>query len=81
MTRPDEEHAENLARRSRLIASVIIGTVALWVLAQYVGAQLDVPTRWLGLLDLIALVALGWALVAVIQLWRARRSEGGPDAR
>ncbi|GIT92912.1 hypothetical protein JANAI62_33700 [Jannaschia pagri] len=69
MTEPTP-HDRQIARIQRNAALVILGTFAVWLPAQGLAAWLDLPVRLMGLLDLVALAALAWALIL---LWRVRR--------
>ncbi|MEL6585096.1 MAG: DUF5337 family protein [Pseudomonadota bacterium] len=64
-----------IAKRQRLVATVILGAIFLRVVAQGVGAYLDLPTRWVILADLAALGALAWALIVLVGVWRLRREK------
>lgn len=72
MTEPSQTLRDR-ARRQRRIAVTILGAFAVWAAAQFVGARLGVPARWIALLDLAALAVLGWAVVSALGLWRTRK--------
>ncbi|MCK0168978.1 DUF5337 domain-containing protein [Jannaschia sp. S6380] len=74
MTRPPD-HEMAIARRSRMVAMVIVGTALLWMVAQFAGANLGVPVRWMVLIDLIALAALAWAMIVAVGIWKMRRDK------
>ena len=63
------------AARSRLVGGVIVGTALVWMTAQFAGARLGVPVRWMVLIDLAALAAMVWAMIVAVGLWRARRDK------
>lgn len=65
-----------LARKARVAALVMAGSVLLWLGAQALGAALGWPVRFVFLFDFAAMAALFWALVVTFQIWRARRSPG-----
>ncbi|MEL7212482.1 MAG: DUF5337 domain-containing protein [Pseudomonadota bacterium] len=67
----DEEAA--LARKGRVAALVIAGTMLIWLAAQVAGPALGMPGRFTFLFDFAALAGLFWALVVTYQIWRARR--------
>ncbi|MEM6385719.1 MAG: DUF5337 domain-containing protein [Pseudomonadota bacterium] len=67
------EREKELARLGRLISIVIAGTMILWMLAQWVGAELGLPSAYVFLFDLFALAGFLWALIVTRQLWRKRR--------
>jgi hypothetical protein len=76
--RPQDRGAEDaIARKGRMAALVIAGSVTLWVLAQWVGPQLGMQLRFAFLVDFAALAALFWALVVTYQIWRARQNGKG----
>ncbi len=64
-----------IAKRQRTASIVIIGTFAIWVIVQALGAYLGLPVRWVALVDLVALAALAWALIIVVGVWRMRREK------
>lgn len=63
----------DVASRQRRIATVILGTLAVWAVVQFLAARFDWPIRWAALVDLAALAGLGWAVVMAVGLWRARK--------
>ncbi|MGR3513259.1 MAG: DUF5337 domain-containing protein [Paracoccaceae bacterium] len=67
------EREKELARLGRLISIVIAGTMILWMVAQWVGSELNLPTEYVFLFDLFALAGFLWALIVTRQLWRKRR--------
>jgi hypothetical protein len=64
-----------IAKHQRNVALIILGTFAVWLPLQWAGAAYGIPARWLGLADLIALAALGWALFTLLRVRRLRREE------
>lgn len=72
MTAPDPKDVR-LAAQARLVAFVLVGTMAAWLGLQWVGGQWGWDTRYAVLFDLAALAAFLWALVVTYQIWRARR--------
>jgi hypothetical protein len=66
-----------IARKGRMAALVIAGSVTIWVLAQWVGPAIGLPVRFAFLVDFAALAALFWALVVTYQIWRARQHGRG----
>lgn len=60
------------ARKARMVAIVMIATMAVWMGAQVLGGQLGLPARFVFLFDFAALAAFFWALVVTFQIWRAR---------
>ena len=62
-------------KQSRRAAIVIAGTMLGWMLLQQIGAQYNWPLKYTLLVDLFALAGFIWALIVVLQIWRARRAE------
>lgn len=71
MTKPAPQDPD--AAQSRRVGLVIVGTVVLWMGAQWLGGEMGWQTRYVFLFDLAALAAFLWALVVTYQLWRRRR--------
>ena len=69
----DPDLQKSLSRQARLASVVIAGTMVLWMLAQLIGGQLGLPSRYVFLFDLFALAGFFWALVVTWQIWRKRR--------
>jgi len=46
----------------------------VWMGAQWLGAQMGWPIRFVFLFDLAAIAAMIWALVVTYQIWRARQN-------
>jgi hypothetical protein len=72
MTRPDPADVQRAAR-VRLVAIVLVGTMVLWMGAQFLGGKLGLETRFVFLFDLAAIAGFLWALVVTYQIWRGRR--------
>ena len=68
---------QQMARKGRMVALVIAGTMLIWMAAQVVGKAAGLPGRYALLLDFAAIAALVWALVNVYQIWRARQGMQG----
>ena len=68
---------EQLARKGRIVALVIAGSMVLWMVAQFIGKAAGLPGRYALLFDFAAIAALVWALVNIFQIWRARRATQG----
>jgi len=60
-------------RRGRRAALVIAGAFTAWLGLQWLGGALGWPPALALVFDLAAFVALGWALVEALRLWRARQ--------
>jgi hypothetical protein len=70
--RPDPADAHR-ARQARLVAYVLVGTMALWLGAQWLGGALGWDTRYVFLFDFAAIAAFVWAIVVTYQIWRGRQ--------
>ncbi|MEM1164054.1 MAG: DUF5337 domain-containing protein [Pseudomonadota bacterium] len=68
-----------LARRARVVAVVIAGTVVMWIGAQWLGGAIGLPVRYVFLFDFAAIGALVWALVVTVQIQRRRREAAEQD--
>ncbi|MEO8531026.1 MAG: DUF5337 domain-containing protein [Deltaproteobacteria bacterium] len=64
---------KEIARQGRLVALVIAGAGALWVLAQVFGPRLGLAGEYAFLVDLVALAAFVWAMYVAYGMWRKRR--------
>ena len=62
-----------LSRQARNVGIVMAATMILWVLANFAGRALGLPGRYAVLIDLMALAAFIWALVATFRIWQKRR--------
>lgn len=71
------DQEKSLARQARLVALVIAGTMVLWMLAQWVGREMGLATRFVFLFDMLALAAFFWAFIVTFQIWRKRRDNQG----
>ena len=67
----------DIARKGRMVALVIVGTMILWMALQWIGSMLAWPARYVFLMDFAAIGALIWALVVAYQIWRARQDNQG----
>jgi membrane protein implicated in regulation of membrane protease activity len=74
MTQGDEARRRAVRRASIVIAAAMLAWFGLTAL----GGALGLPPGLAFVADLAALAALGWAMVTLYRVWRARR--GGPDA-
>jgi hypothetical protein len=61
------------ARKARTVGTVLIVTMAIWLLVQIVGGEMGLPVRFAFLFDFAAIAAFLWAMVVTWQLWRARQ--------
>lgn len=74
---PDTALEAAIARRGRIVALIIAGTMLLWLGAQWIGPAMGMPGRYALLFDLAALAALIWAMFNIYQMRRARRDNQG----
>ncbi len=70
---PEQDMA--LARQARMVALVLVGTVVLWMGAQFLGGKMRWDVRYVFLFDLAAMAAFFWTLVVTYRLWRKRRNK------
>ena len=68
---------EQLARRGRMVALVIAGSMLIWLGLQWLGPMVGLAGRYAFLFDFAAIAALIWALFVIFQIRRARRSMQG----
>ena len=64
---------QDFNRRGRAIALVIVGTALGWIVANVMGAALDLSQGWRALFDLAAIGGFVWALWMLYGLWRERQ--------
>lgn len=60
------------ARQARLVAIVLIATMALWLAAQWLGGQYGWPPRYALLFDLAAAAGFVWAMIVTYRIARKR---------
>ncbi len=72
-----EQTEQQQARKGRIVALVIAGTMLIWMAIQFVGKAAGLPGRYALLFDFAAIAALIWALVNIFQIWRARQGMQG----
>ena len=70
--RPDPSDLKRAAQ-ARLVGLVLVGTMVLWLGAQWLGGRFGWETRYVFLFDLAALAGFLWAMVVTYQIWRGRR--------
>jgi hypothetical protein len=73
-TEPSEIAKRN-AKDARLVAIVLVATMALWLGAQWLGGQLGWEARFVFLFDLAALAAFLWTMVVTYRIWARGKSE------
>jgi hypothetical protein len=59
---------------ARLIAVVIALAALLWLGVEYLGGQMNWPSKYVFLADLSAGAAFLWAMIASYRLWRKRQA-------
>jgi hypothetical protein len=70
---PSKTDIQN-ARDSRLVAIVLVGTMALWLVAQWMGGHFGWEARFVFLFDLAAMAAFFWTMVVTYRIWRRNKS-------
>lgn len=70
---PLREAALARARQARTVAIVIAATIALWMLAQLVGAEYGWDPRLAFVFDAAALAAFLWAMFRTWHIWQRGR--------
>ena len=66
--RPDEQKAQ-----TRLASIVILVAMLGWMLVNFLGGKLGLPTRFAFLADFAAMAAFAWALIVLFKVWRQRQ--------
>jgi len=61
---------ETAKKHIRTASIVIFFTIILWMLAQFIGGRLGLPTRYAFLLDFAAMASFAWALYVLWNAWR-----------
>ena len=81
MAAPRKHHPAQAAKSAaadtgqmRLVAVVIVATMAIWFGLQYLGAQQGWPAKYAFLADLLAIGALIWSLLVTFRIWRRRNA-------
>ncbi|MDF1855513.1 DUF5337 domain-containing protein [Pseudooceanicola sp.] len=69
--RQDSERA--LARRGRVVALVIAGTMLIWLVGTALVPWLGLPVRFVFLFDMAAIAGFVWVFVNLWQIWRLRQ--------
>ncbi len=72
-----DNHDQEIARRGRHAALVIVVAMLGWFGAGLLGGALGWPGRYALLFDFAALAALIYALVNIYQIWRLRQNSQG----
>ena len=73
---PPRAPAPGRAPQVRLVALVLAGTMAGWMLLSWAGGFYGWPVRYAFLIDFLALAAFAWALFVTYRIWRAGRAGG-----
>ena len=70
-----EARERALAAKGRMVSLVIVGTMLLWLVIQFwLGPMLELTTRYILLIDLLAMAALLWSFIVSWQIKRQRRA-------
>jgi predicted MFS family arabinose efflux permease len=70
---PSKTDIQN-ARDSRLVAIVLVGTMALWLGAQWLGGHFGWEARFVFLFDMAAFAAFLWTMVVTYRIWRRQKA-------
>jgi hypothetical protein len=65
-----------LNARARPAGIAVIAAFLGWMAANWIGGALGLPVALALAIDIACLAVLGWALMTLIGIWRARRDEG-----
>ena len=72
MAQPDPDQRRNQVQAAK-IGVVLVATMALWLMAQSLGAMMGWDGRIALVFDGLALAAFIWTLAATYRIWRQRR--------
>ncbi len=73
---PSKTDIQN-ARDARLVAIVLVGTMALWLGAQWMGGHFGWEARFVFLFDFAALAGFVWTMVVTYRIWRRQKAASG----
>ena len=73
-TEPSKADLQN-GRDARMVAVVLVATMALWLGAQFIGGRLGWEARFVFLFDLAALAAFIWTMVVTYRIWRRQKAD------
>jgi hypothetical protein len=73
-TVPSKADLQN-GRDARLVAVVLVATMALWLGAQFLGGRFGWEARFVFLFDLAALAAFIWTMVVTYRIWRRQKAD------
>ena len=65
--------AEQQKAQTRLASIVILVAMLGWMLVNFLGGKLGLPTRFAFLADFAAMAAFAWALIVLFKVWRQRQ--------
>ena len=57
----------------RLASIVILVAMLGWMLVNFLGGKLGLPTRFAFLADFAAMAAFAWSLIVLFKVWRQRQ--------
>tara|TARA_R110002094_G_scaffold52810_2_gene64230 strand:- start:318 stop:557 length:240 start_codon:yes stop_codon:yes gene_type:complete len=75
MAVPPTQSERRQAAQARLVAVVLVATMALWLGAQWLGGKLGLEARYAFLFDLLALAGFTFALIVTFRIWRQRKAD------
>jgi hypothetical protein len=59
--------------QTRLASVVILITMVVWMVLQWIGGKIGLEARYVFLLDFFALAAFAWSLMVLIRVWLRRQ--------
>jgi hypothetical protein len=73
----DQSTELQFARRGRLLALVIAGTMLFWLAAQWIGPKIGLAGQYAVLIDLVVMAAFVMTIYNGLQLWWKRHNNKG----
>ena len=73
----DQSTELQFARRGRLLALVIAGTMLFWLAPQWIGPKIGLAGQYAVLIDLVVMAAFVMTIYNGLQLWRKRHNNKG----
>lgn len=70
---PSKTDIQN-ARDARLVAIVLVVTMALWLGGQWMGGYFGWEARYVFLFDFAALAGFFWTMVVTYRIWRRQKA-------
>ena len=59
--------------QTRLASIVIVVAMIGWMLVNFLGGKMGLPTRFAFLADFAAMAAFAWSLIVLFKVWRQRQ--------